>query len=147
MFLVDRYLDDYVDVADVFFTDWMHAFFVDGIFNLMLYLLFESFLPRPIYAAFHDFLQSWVWPAKFKRTGPGMADIFCKERVTSSREAMHIKCGASDAWSLLQPLHVFTTQVLLTHGTSDDECNVFLAMLEMIDVIASTPKCNTDPTT
>ena len=108
-----------------FFTDWMHAFFVDGIFNLMLYLLFESFLPRPIYATFHGFLQSWVWPAKFKRTGPGMAEIFCKERVTSSRKAMHIKCGASDAWSLLQPLHVFTTQVLLTLGTSDDECNLF----------------------
>ena len=147
MFLVDRYLDDYVDVVDVFFTDWMHAFFVDGIFNLMLYLLFEAFLPRPIYATFRDFLQSWVWPAKVRRTGPNMAEIFCKERVTSSRKAMHIKCQASDGWSLLQPLQVFTTQVLLALGTSDDECNVFLAMLEMIDIIASTPKCKTDPST
>ena len=58
---------------------------------------------------------------------------------------MHIKCGASDGWSLLQPLQVFTTQVLLTIGTCDDECNAFLAMLEMIDIIVSTPKRRTEP--
>ena len=145
MFLLDRYLDDYIDVVDVFFTDWMHAIFVDCIFNTTLYLLFEAFLPRPIYNTFSEFLQSWVWPAKVKRTGEGMAEIFGRERMISSRKAMHIKCGASDGWSLLQPLQVFTTQVLLTIGTCDDECNAFLAMLEMIDIIVSTPKRRTKP--
>ena len=148
MFLLDRYLDKYVDVVDVFFTDWMHSFFfVDGIFNITVYLLFEAFLPRPIYKTFHDFLQSWVWPAKLNKSATYMAEIFARERMTSSRKAKHIKCQASDGWSLLQPLYVFTTQVLLTLGTCDAECNVLLAMVEMIDIIASTPKHRTEPST
>ena len=57
MFLLDRYLDDHIDIVKVFMHDYMHAFWVDGIFNLMLYLLFEQLVQqgRQIYATFSIF--------------------------------------------------------------------------------------------
>lgn len=147
MFLLDRYLDDYVDVVDVFFTDWMHALFVDGVFCAMLYLLFEAFFAgrRPIYNTFLEFLQSWCWPAKFKKTAEELGEIFGPERTKSSRKAKHIKCSASECWCLLMPLYVFVKQVLLRFDDHNAECNVFLAMIDMIDLIVSTPKRRIEP--
>ncbi len=57
MFLLDRYLDDHIDIVKVFMHDYMHAFWVDGIFNLMVHLLFEQLVQqgRQIYAMFRFF--------------------------------------------------------------------------------------------
>ena len=66
MLLLDRYLDKYVDVVEVFMHDYMHALWVDGIFNLLLYLLFEAFFQQrqPVYKSFSDYLLSWSWPGQ-----------------------------------------------------------------------------------
>ena len=147
MFLLDRYLDDYIDVVDSFMHDYMHAFWVDGIFNLVLYLLFETLFQqkRPIYATFSNFLLSWVWPGKLKVKATDLASIFGTERMNSSRKSKHIKCSAGDCWSLVIPLTVFVQQVLLQFGTCDSECKVFLSMLDVIDLITSTHKCKVEP--
>lgn len=149
MFLLDRYLDDYIDIVAVFMHDFMHAFWVDGIFNLMLYLLFETLVQqgRQIYASFNTFLSSWTWPAKFKTTASDLASIFGPERMRSSRKVKHIKCSAGDSWSLLIPLTVFIKRVLQPLGTCDAECNVFLAMLAVIDLVTSSPRSRVEPET
>jgi len=114
---------------------------------LTLYLLFEAFFAsrRPVYDTFRQFLQSWTWPAKLKKNAEGLGEIFGPERMTSSRKAKHIKCSASECWCLLMPLYAFVTQVLLAIGTNNAECNVFLAMLDVIDIIVSTPKHRVEP--
>ena len=43
------------------------------------------------------------------------------------------------------PLYAFVTQVLLAIDTNNAECHVFLAMLDMIDVIVSSPKHRVEP--
>ena len=40
--LLDRSLDKFVDPVGVYQHDWMHAIFVDGVFNLCLYLILEE---------------------------------------------------------------------------------------------------------
>ena len=40
--LLDRSLDEFVDPVGVYQHDWMHAIFVDGVFNLCLYLILEE---------------------------------------------------------------------------------------------------------
>ena len=125
----------------------MHAFFVDGVFCVTLYLLFEAFFGshRPVYNTFHDFLQSWCWPAKLNQTGTHLCDIFGHERMTSSRKAKHIKCSVGDCWSVLAPLYVFITQVVFSFEEHNEACDAFLAMITMTDLIASAPKRRIQP--
>ena len=74
-----------------------------------------------------------------------MASIFCVERMNSSRKAKHIKCSAGDSWSLLVPLTVFIRVVLQPLGTVGTECEAFLAMLEVIDLVTSTSRRKVAP--
>ena len=71
----------------------MHSFWVDGIFNLVVYLLFEQLVQqgRRMHATFSIFLLSWTWPAKFKVKADYMASIFCVGRMNSSWKAKHIE--------------------------------------------------------
>ena len=59
MLLLDRYLDDHIDIVKVFMHDYMHAFWVDGIFNLTLHLLFAQLSQRrrQTYATFSFFAK------------------------------------------------------------------------------------------
>ena len=62
---LERQLDDYVDPVEVYMHDWMHALFVDGVFNFVLYLLLESVIQigfPEIYAVFKDYIATWKWP-------------------------------------------------------------------------------------
>ena len=67
--------------------------------------------------------------------------------MKSSRKAKHIKCSASDCWNLLIPLTSFVQQVLMHFGTCDAECNVFLQLLEIIDLVTATSRYRVEPPT
>jgi hypothetical protein len=149
MFLLDRYLDKYVDVAAVFMHDYMHAFWVDGVFNVMLYLLFEAFVQerRPVYKAFSGYLDQWSWPGKNNAKASELAKIFSTERTKSNRKAKHIKCSASECWNLLAPLTAFLHEVLLTFDSCKAECEVFLALLKIIELVSATSRRKVEPAT
>ena len=56
--LLDRDLDTVFDPCEVYQHDTMHGCFVDGVMNLVLYLLFETFIARGvenIYEAFREY--------------------------------------------------------------------------------------------
>ena len=148
MFLLDRYLDTYVDIVAVFMHDYMHAFWVDGVFNLMVYLLFESFWQqgrRTVYKTFGDYLMHWTWPDNAKVTATYMASIFSTERTKSNRKAKHIKCSASDCLNLMAPLNAFVHEVLLNLDACKAECNVFLQLLKVIELVKATSKKHVEP--
>lgn len=149
MLLLDRYLDNYVDVTDVFMHDYMHAFWVDGIFNLMVFLLFEAFFRerRPVYRTFADYLAHWSWPKKHGVKADDLACIFSPERTKSNRKAKHIKCSASECWSLIAPLTAFLNEVLLNFDSCKAECEVFLAFLKVIELVTATSRRKVEPAT
>ncbi len=60
--------------------------------------------------------------------------------MKSSRTAKHIKCSAGDCWNLIIPLTVFVQQVLMHFGSCAAECDVFLALLDDIDLITLTSR-------
>ena len=78
MLLLGRYLGKYADVVEVFMQDYIHALWVDGMFNLLLCLLFEAFVQQrqPVYKTFSDYLLSWSWPGKGKVQASDLAPIF-----------------------------------------------------------------------
>ena len=149
--LLDRSLDDLYDPVPGYMHDWMHALFVDGIYNTTLYLLFESFLQagKPdIYTVFSDFVAKWTWPARVNMHGRHLPDIFAGNRKKKHRAAKHIKCQASDGLSLVGVSALFVNKVLLKMDPPcKNECDCFLALVEVIEIIVASARVTVQPQT
>jgi hypothetical protein len=150
--LLDKSLDAVFNPTDVYMHDYMHCLFVDGVANLMIYLLFEVFIKNGvhnIYETFGQYLTSWTWPLRLH--GSQLAEIFAEGRKDKHRKAKHIKCQASDILSLLSVLALFTRNVLLRTRLRagakkcEDACHAFLALAELVDLITITARVNVDP--
>ena len=75
--LLDRALDDIIDPVGVYVHDWMHGIFVDGVANLLVFLLLEEFIRLGygnIYGQFKQFAGKYRWPYKHHR--PKRHEIF-----------------------------------------------------------------------
>ena len=148
--LLDRELDDVFDPCEVYQHDTMHGCYVDGVVNLVVYLLFETFIARgmtTVYQVFSDYCSRWKWPA-WKQCAK-LAEIFAGDRASKHRKAKHIKCQASDMLSLMGVLAVFTRSVLMRSGAVDrDSTNAyeaFLALVIVCELIADTARYAVDP--
>ena len=110
--LLCRPLDPYVQPVDVYMHDWMHALFVDGVWNLVLYLLLESALRaglKNIYSVYSNYIAQWKWPRRVQDAY--LSEIFSDDRVPKHRAAKHIKMQASDGLSLVSVTALFITKV------------------------------------
>ena len=90
--LLDRDLDRVLPIADVYQHDWMHCLFVDGVYNVQLYLLLEAFLDdgcANIYELVRGYVAKWHWPSRFH--AHRLSELFASHRKESSRKAQHIK--------------------------------------------------------
>ena len=114
----------------MYMHDWMHALCVDGVCNLVIYLLFESFIDQGhanIYQVFSTYVANWRWPMRLKQKHSTLPEIFTEQRKDNHRRANHIKCQASEMLSLIPVVAMFTMHVLLKMGCTT-ECNVWLAI-------------------
>jgi hypothetical protein len=144
--LLDRSLDEIVQPTEILMHDWMHGLFVDGIANVLVYLLFEAFIQKGllrVYETFSDYAATWMWPLRLH--GDHLAAIFETGRRDKHRAAKHIKCQASDMLSLIGVLAVFTKKVLMHVGTCNAECAAFLAFVDVVDLLTNTQKFNVRP--
>ena len=140
--LLDTYLDAYLDPVAVYLHDWMHALFVDGVFNLTLYLLLEAFIQggcKEIYEVYSQYISNWSWPCHI--LSKHLPDIFSIDRKDKHRAAQHIKCQASDGLSLVGVTALFVMKVLLKlkgmHIIQVDcnkECYACLALVDVIEL-------------
>ena len=151
--LLDRYLDAFFDPVEVYMHDWMHALFVDGVFNLTLYLLLESVIQiglPDVYTAFSNYIANWTWPARVKASH--LPEIFAGDRKDKHRAAKHIKCQASDGLSLVGVAALFVHKVLLklvkmgmTTKDCNKECYAFLALVDLIELIVASARIYVPP--
>ena len=135
--LLDRELDQTFDPVEVYHHDWMHCFFVDGIFNSAVYLLLEAFIRSDksnVYEVCGDYISKFVWPKWIH--GAHLHDIFSTTRRDKHRAAKHIKAQASDMLSLVPVLALFTQTVLLNlDDNCHNECMAFLSLVQVIELI------------
>ena len=148
--LLDRELDDVFDPCDVYQHDTMHGLYVDGVVNLVVYLLFETFIARGlrnVYQVFSEYCSRWKWPARVH--GAHLAETFSADRGEKHRAAKHIKCQASDMLSVMGVLVHFTKTVLMTmpgdDRDSNNACQAFLALAIVCELIAETARTALDP--
>jgi len=138
--LLNRSLDDIVDPVNVYMHDPMHALFVDGVCNIVVYLLLESFIAAGhpgIYDAFSNYCANWRWPGRVN--SKHLPEIFAETRKDNHRKAHHIKCQSSDMLSLLPVLAIFTMHVLMKLGCKA-QCVAFLALVDVVDIILATSR-------
>ena len=86
--LLDRYLDEFVDPVSTYLHDWMHAIFVDGVFNLTLYLLLEAIIKKGltnVYSVFSGYILKWTWPGRINASH--LHKIFTDDRRDSTGKA------------------------------------------------------------
>ncbi len=123
--LLDRSLDRVLQPTHVYLHDYMHALFVDGVLNLVIYLVFEMFIKAGetgVYESFSEYASHWQFPGRLH--ADHLSDIFAGERRDKHRAAQHIKCQASDMLSLLGILALYVRTVLLVRGECSMSCFV-----------------------
>ena len=89
MLLIDREVD-HVDIVEVFMHDYMHAFWVDGVFNLLVFLLFEAFFDS---ADLYIKCSATTWS-----TGAGLAR-------TKLKPMSWLQSSAGNAWRAAEKLN------------------------------------------
>ena len=144
--LLDRRLDGIIFPVSQFMHDWMHCLFANGVFNIMLYLVLESFLNagcRDIYDRVERHVKSYRWPSRVHSAA--LSSVFSLKGKKSSRKAKHVKCQASDGLSLVPVLAIFFGCVALSWDLCDAECYVFLAFADVVDYISAVPRGGVDP--
>ena len=149
--LLDHELDAVFDPCEAYQHDSMHGLYVDGVMNICIYLLFETFLKcvgMNVYPVFSEFVSRWTWPARVQGTGH-LAEIYTESRAEKHRSAQHIKCQASDLLSLILVLSHFTSTVLMAAAGANENCvkacQAFLALIEVCELIASTVRHTVQP--
>ena len=147
--LLDPALDELFDPCETYMHDTMHGLFVDGVANLVMYLMFEAFFGanmRNIYEVFTEYIGRWKWPARV-HTG-SIYELFGELRAPKHRKSQHIKGQASDVLSCMKVLDHFTRTVLRVASTNDDcknACEAFIALATVCELIFDTARATVDP--
>ena len=115
--------------------DWMHIFFVSGVFNNHVGLLMWNLKPHNItMKMINDYVQEFHWPAAVG-TNTG-ADAFAGKRARSSWDACSLRVTASEGLSLLPVLAMFAHSLLDSpNGTVRMHADVFLRLALVVELI------------
>ena len=101
--------------------DWMHCYFIAGIFNVHMGVLVHALKPLGIQAdMLSDYVASYTFPTSVgKSIG---ATVFGPKRFQASWEAWSLRCTASEGLSILPVLANFMEGISMRPG-----CNPELA--------------------
>ena len=138
--LLDRTLDEFVRPASMFVHDWMHAVFVNGIFQTVVYLTFAAVASDnagDAWQAMAEYTLLWCWPRRVQHSG--LKEIFSTKRATASRKAMHLKCTASEGLSIYGVIAYMVHAIYLKAGRAKLACTAFVALANVIDLLVAVP--------
>jgi len=114
--------------------DWMHVFFVNGLFNIHVGCLMIALKRFNItYHTLHEYCSKWKWPNRVGETGIGALQ---PPRSTSSWKIHQFKCAASEGRSLLPVIAKFACSVLLLCSDARAQHGAcFLLLVEVIELL------------
>ena len=119
-----------------FVHDYMHAFFVKGVFNTTTYLILVSLQAeqKDIYDRLAQWLSCWKLPRR-----ESMSKLFSSKRKEANKTAGTFKCTAGEGLSLCPLLALFLTLVIIPAGLCVLECTAYLAMADLLDLLVAIP--------
>ena len=103
--------------CDRLLFDWMHVFFVAGVFNVHVGRLMATLKNHNItYRTLHEYVAQWSWPGLVGQHGP---EVFCDKRARSSWSDGTLKATASEALSVFQTMACFFDSVSKDHPSDE----------------------------
>ena len=123
------FLDPHLDLrlVDICTFDWMHVYFVSGIYTRELQGFTEALDEHGLGAsALHGFLQLWVWP----RATAGAA-ILCKARNKSHRPSG----TASEFMASTRVVRKWVVDVVMPCNVCRLECCSMLALIATVELL------------
>lgn len=134
------------DLTSCVVFDWMHVFFVHGIFNshvgVMMWKLKECGIT---YATLQQYAAAWHWPSFM---GQDAADVFCPKRAKSSWDDGSLKATASEGLSLLPILANFAQSLVdngITSAAVRDHARCFVMLADIVRLIQRCSRLQVDP--
>lgn len=141
--LQDKGLREVVRPVSQFCHDWMHAIFVNGVFQTVTHLVISALVVAGLtdcYGTMYNYISNWVWPSRI--CGTSLKDVFSKKRLDANKRSDSFKCTASEGLSIYPVISYFLQAVALKAGAAVAEATAFLAMADLIDVLQATPHGN-----
>ena len=129
--LFDPMLRRIMSPATNLIYDWMHVFFVNGVVNLHVGIMFKALRKSKCftYATAYEYMQLWVWP-KALQGCTGIA-VLAEDQAAKHLNAGKLLCSASDGRSIMPLLAHYVRQGLLQSGVAlhreHAECFLHLA--------------------
>ena len=144
--LLEPSLDSIVEPISQKAMDWMHCFFVHGVWNTVLFWLLMGLHSGGANTAvpdFHDFVHLWTLPGRLggERAAKLLAQPFERARWTAAKKAKYIKCQASVALSLCPIVCYWLVTVFHRANFCVDVVMVYLHCADIVDLILSIPHC------
>ena len=128
-FLLDAALD--VGLVSILQFDWMHTYFVNGIFVWEFNAFMKDLRPfRKGHHCFHQYLQAWSWP-KAMPSGKTL----CKHVAVDDMQARDAHGSASDFLSVANVLEKYVKDVCAGCGISDDKIQCILACIHVVQLL------------
>lgn len=122
----------------MFTHDWMHTFFVTGVFNIMTQLVLEeieSSFKVNAYNMAHSCIEQWVLPGDKS----SVSHMLSQKHRKANKQAGVFKCSAGEALSLYPLFAFFFQHVVLPAGGCAKHIAAYCAMADLIDLIQVIP--------
>ena len=147
-FMQDPYCRSLAEPTQHLVFDYMHIYFVSGVFNVHVGQMMWALHPHGItYDMLDKYLALWTWP-KHVSTGTG-SDACCSKRSRGSWESGVFKVTASEGLSLAPVLAHFLRQGILSSTNEDAKqhaaCYILLA--KVIELLRATARGGVSPST
>ena len=134
---------DICDPVRVVLYDWMHVFFVNGVFNAHVGLLMRRLKPHGIT---YDMLKQYTEPWKAPKQFTDANEVLSTKRAQSSWKAEVLKASASESLSLMPVFACFFHVLSTTSSVAEvlDHSRCFLGLIDVIETIMKSARVPVD---
>jgi hypothetical protein len=126
--------------------DWMHIFYVSGIFNVHVGCMMQGLKPHRItYSVLDVYLKKWRWPMQI---GPRSGQDACSEkRAKASWDDGTFKAQASEGRSVLIVLAHFVSRIVVPSAFDTVRAHgaCFMLLVELLILIEKVGRGTTTP--
>jgi hypothetical protein len=121
--------------------DFMHTYFVNGIFNLEVGILLNLLRRHRVCntTVVHNFFQTCVWPSRLASRAASGKNIFHKRSAAASE----LKCSASEGLSVYCVLRLFLMVIVLPTAPPEEvraACGCYFKLCAVIDILLRTAR-------
>ena len=142
--LLDRHMNKLFPIISLVMFDWMHIYFVHGIFQLVVGLMLNRFATLHMgHSIVHEFVSRFVWPSKWGGKSNDGRSVFEKR----SSGAIYLQCQASEGLSVY-PIFELFCKLYITNKftqTEDDICECYYLLCSVIRMLRNLPNHRVDP--